>query len=210
MFVGTTLVCLIGMEWCMFGLTTADGFLHGSLLGPSVLFGAEWNTSITKSQSERGNTVHADTCIERNDSASVELCETGECFLHIQLIGTNVWLPKMHRIPPDVDFESSSSHAKIKILKQSKSALLCCVSHITILPVFTCMMNVKDQTRQAFVTRFCLFCDRTSKFVHRHQNIKSPNTSRIQTFQNVWANCRQFSYWLILFFFELVVISGQK
>ena len=45
-------------------------------------------------------------------SASVELCETEVCFLHIQLIGTNVRLPEMHRIPPDVDFESSNSHAK--------------------------------------------------------------------------------------------------
>ena len=27
-------------------------------------------------------------------SDSVELCETEVCFLHIQLIGTNVWLPK--------------------------------------------------------------------------------------------------------------------
>ena len=35
----------------------------------------------------------------------VELCETEFCFLHIQLIGTNVWLPKMHNVPPDVDFE---------------------------------------------------------------------------------------------------------
>ena len=41
MFVGMALVCLIGMELCMFGLTTADGFHHGSLLGPSVLFGTE-------------------------------------------------------------------------------------------------------------------------------------------------------------------------
>ena len=45
-------------------------------------------------------------------SASVELCDTDVCFLHIQLVGTNVWLPKMHRIPPDVDFESSRSPAK--------------------------------------------------------------------------------------------------
>ena len=41
MFVGMTLVFLIGMELCMFGLTTADGFPHGSLLDPSVLFGTE-------------------------------------------------------------------------------------------------------------------------------------------------------------------------
>ena len=31
---------------------------------------------------------------------------------HIQLIGTNVWLPKMHNVPPEVDFESSRSPAK--------------------------------------------------------------------------------------------------
>ena len=28
-------------------------------------------------------------------SASVELCETEICFLHIQLVGTNVWLPNI-------------------------------------------------------------------------------------------------------------------
>ena len=41
MFVGMTLVCLIRMWLCMFGLATADGFRHGSLLGPSVLLGKE-------------------------------------------------------------------------------------------------------------------------------------------------------------------------
>ena len=45
-------------------------------------------------------------------SDSVEVCETEVCFLHIQLIGTNVWLPKMHNVPPEVDFESSRSPAK--------------------------------------------------------------------------------------------------
>ena len=43
---------------------------------------------------------------------SVELWETDVCFLHIQLIGTNVWLPKTHNVPPEVDFESSRSPAK--------------------------------------------------------------------------------------------------
>ena len=45
-------------------------------------------------------------------SDSVELWETDVCFLHIHLIGTNVWLPKMHNVPPEVDFESSRSPAK--------------------------------------------------------------------------------------------------
>ena len=45
-------------------------------------------------------------------SYSVELWETAVCFLHIQLIGTKVWLPKTHNVPPEVDFESSRSPAK--------------------------------------------------------------------------------------------------
>ena len=84
-------------------------------------------------------------------SDSVELCETEVCFLHIQLIGTNVWLPKMHNVPPEVDFESSRSPAKIGVLKQSQSALFCSVPHMTILFVFTCVMNVRYQSIQAFV-----------------------------------------------------------
>ena len=45
-------------------------------------------------------------------SASVELCETEVCFLHIPPIGTNVWLPNVDKSPPDVDFESSRSPQK--------------------------------------------------------------------------------------------------
>ena len=45
-------------------------------------------------------------------SNSVELWETRVCFLHIQLVGTNVWLPNMHNVLPEVDFESSRSPAK--------------------------------------------------------------------------------------------------
>ena len=80
-------------------------------------------------------------------SDSVELCETEVCFLHIQLIGTNVGLPQMHNVPTDVDFESSRSPAKIGVLKQSQSALFGRITHIAILFVPTCMMNVRDQTR---------------------------------------------------------------
>ena len=53
-------MCLIGMELYMFGLTTADGVPHGSLLGPSVLFGTGmkyFNHQIPASESR--NTVHA-------------------------------------------------------------------------------------------------------------------------------------------------------
>ena len=96
---------------------------------------------------------------------------------------------------------------KIRVLKQSKSALLCCVSHMPILFEFTCMMN---GTRSNVLT----VCHKTlstlwphaRKFIHRPQNIRSQK----QTFQNNrWANCRQFSYWLIFFFFELLIIDAR-
>ena len=45
-------------------------------------------------------------------SASVEVCETEVCLLHIELAGTNLGLPKMHKSPLNVDFDSSRSPAK--------------------------------------------------------------------------------------------------
>ena len=60
MFGGMTLVCLIGMGLCMFGLTTVDGFLRGLSLGSicSVRYGMKYfNHKIPESES--GNTVDA-------------------------------------------------------------------------------------------------------------------------------------------------------
>ena len=45
-------------------------------------------------------------------SDSVELWDTDVCFLYIQLMVTNVRLPKIQKIPPDVDSESSKSPTK--------------------------------------------------------------------------------------------------
>ena len=49
---------------------------------------------------------------------------------------------------------------------------------------FTCVVNVTNQTSQAFVTSSGPFGDCSCEFVHRPYNIRSPNTSQIQTFQN--------------------------
>ena len=49
-------------------------------------------------------------------SDSVELRDTDVCFLHIQLIRTNVWLPKIHRILPSPP--SPSSHPRLTSSRQ--------------------------------------------------------------------------------------------
>ena len=51
----------------------------------------------------------------------------------------------MHNVPPEVDFESSRSR-EVRVLKQSQSALFGSVSHMTILSISTCVMDVRDQT----------------------------------------------------------------
>ena len=68
----------------------------------------ESNTSISQiPYVERGYRPCVNQPSKDITSDSVELCETAVCFLHIQLIGTNVWCPKIHKIPRDVDFEFS-------------------------------------------------------------------------------------------------------
>ena len=74
-------------------------------------------------------------------SDSVELCETEVCFLHIQLIGTNVWLPKT-QCSTRSRFWILKISCKVGVLKQSQSALSCSVSHITILFILTRVMDV--------------------------------------------------------------------
>ena len=63
-------------------------------------------------QSSAGIPFNLNPASKEMISDSVELSEIEVCFLHIQLVGTNVRLPKTHNVPPDVDFESSRSPAK--------------------------------------------------------------------------------------------------
>ena len=72
-----------------------------------------WRTvTIRSHKSGAGKPSNLNPASKEMISDSVELCETEVCFLDIRPIGTNVWLPKTHNVPPEVDFESSRSPAK--------------------------------------------------------------------------------------------------
>ena len=100
-------------------------------------------------------------------SDSVELCETEVCFLHMQLIGTNVWLPKTNNVPPEVDFDCSRSPAKSESWNSTSLhcfAILptkqyCLYSHVW-------WMYVIYRSKR-FVTSFGPFCDWSCKLIHR-------------------------------------------
>ena len=85
---GSLRTCLL---WCVFPWRTVTIRSHKSSAGiPSILNPAS----------------------KEMISDSVELCEHEVCFLHIQMIGTNVWFPNLNNVPPEVDFESSRYPAK--------------------------------------------------------------------------------------------------
>ena len=113
-------------------------------------------------------------------SDSVELWDTAVCFLHIQLMGTNVRLPKIHKTSPEVDVESSRSPAK------SESWNKTCRQCWAVLPTWeycrhSCVMNVPNQSCQSSVACLNLFCDRTRKSVDRPQNVWSSKSCHVQT-----------------------------
>ena len=87
-------------------------------------------------------------------------------FLHIQFIGTNVWLPETHNVPPEVDFESSRSPGTSESWHSPSLHCFAVLPTIALLFVFTCVMNVKYQSIQAFVTGHGPFCYGSCELFH--------------------------------------------
>ena len=74
---------------------------------------------------------------------------------------------------------------KIRVLKQSKSALLCCVSHIPILPEFTCVMNVRGQTRQTFSQTFVHYATARASLFTDHMSAHGTQSTLFSTATDV-------------------------
>ena len=92
MSVGMTLVCLHWMKLCMLDLTIADG---SPVALSWVLQSCKVQNDILQSpnlpqRGRAGRPSMRKAASREILSASVELCETEVCFLHIQHIGTNV------------------------------------------------------------------------------------------------------------------------
>ena len=129
-------------------------------------------------------------------------------FSHIQLIGTNVQLPKTDNVPPEIDFQSSRSPAKSECWNSRSLHCLAVLSTYQYCLYSQVWLNVRCQSIQAFVTSFGPFCNRLCKFIHWPENIWSSNTCQMQAFQsNLKAHLWQFSN-RCHFFFEMVVIDA--
>ena len=105
------------------------------------------------------------TCIKRNNFRFCRtVWETEVCFLHIQLMGTNVWLSKIHKT-------LLKSMLSIQDLRQSQSLetvpvciVVLCFPHDNIAQIHSCslFLEIERAERQSqalvhFVTRSCKF-----------------------------------------------------
>ena len=79
--------------------------------------------TIRSHKSSEGIPSNLNPASKEMTSASVELCETVVCFLHIQLLGTNVWLPKM----TDVHLMLMSSVQDLRQNQNPETVLICIV-----------------------------------------------------------------------------------
>ena len=105
-----------------------------------------WRTATIRSQkSSAGIPSNLNPASKEMISDSVALCETKVCLLHIQLILNECVASKSAQCSTRSRFWILKISCEIGVLKQSQSALFCIVSHMTILFVFICMMNVRDQ-----------------------------------------------------------------
>ena len=154
-----------------------------------------------------GTSIHSQTCIKRNNFRFCWTVRNSSLFLAHPTYWNKCMASKNAQCSSRSGFWVLKVSCKIGVLKQSQSALLCSISHMTILFVFTCMMNIWNQSIQAFVTGLGPFCDWSCKFVHWPENIRSSNTCQVQAFQdNLRAYLWQFSNRCHFFFLEVVVI----
>ena len=116
---------LPSFDWqgLVFGMKSSISFLHARMfVGQCCWLNVVLQAPLQRSRT--GNPSMRNPASREIISDSVELSETEICFLHIKLTGTNVLLPKIHKTPPEVDFESSRSPAKSE--SWNRPNLHCC------------------------------------------------------------------------------------
>ena len=137
-------------------------------------------------------------------SDSVELWDSVVCVLHIQLSGTNVRLPKIHKIPPEVDFESSRSPAKSESWNRPNRHCF------AMFPTFTCVMNMYEIKRDerlshAFVH---VVTDRASLFTE-HRTSDLPIRAKYKHFKTICEQTSEILQLIQVLFLDMMIIQAR-
>ena len=140
-------------------------------------------------KTKRRNSIHSQSFIKREIiSPSVALCDTHVYFLHIQLVGTNVWLPNKHIVPPEVDLESSRSLAKSESWNSPSLHCLavfptwqyCLYSHVWWMYELSLFKRLSQALVHFVIDRASLFTD------HRISGL--PIRAKYKHFTTIWEH----------------------
>ena len=188
--------------WSLWG--TARMFVHKSLRSWLLWHVFPWRIATIRShKSSAGIPSNLNPASKEMISDSVELCETEVCFLHIQLIGTNAWLPKMHNVPPEVDFESSRSPAKSE--SWNSPSLHC----LAVFPTWQyCLYSLvkRDSRSSQALVHFVIDC---ASLFSDYRILGFPTRAKIQHFRTIWEHTFwQVSHGFHFFFLEMMVVNG--
>ena len=99
-------------------------------------------------------------------SDSVELVWNWNLFLTHPTCWNKCMTSKNAQCSSRSGFRILKISCRIGVLKQSQSAVFSWVTNKTILFLFTCMLNVRNQSIQAFVTSFGPFCYGSCEFFY--------------------------------------------
>ena len=153
----------------------------------AVLF-VERNTSITMSLRSRASSPSMrNPASKEKISVSVELWHADVCFLHIQLMGTNVRLPKIHKTPPRLILDPQSRQQSLGLGINPVDNAEPCYPHDNIVGIHLC--DAWNQSCQSSFACLSPFRDCSCKFVDRPQSVWSPNSCQVQACEdNLWAH----------------------
>ena len=122
---------------------TAVSFLRIVRLG-WMLFLFERRASITTSQRSRAsNPSIRSPASSEIPMDSVKSCETEVCFSHIQLTGTNVLLPKIHKTPPEVSLSPQGRQQNLSLGTNLVCGAVPCFAHDNVVGN-RCVMNLRN------------------------------------------------------------------
>ena len=152
--------------WIVWGVErTSRFFINGSTRSLWLWFVFPRTATIRSHKSKCGDTIQSQSSVQRDGFWFCWTVWNWSLFLTHPTYW-NKCMTSKHAMFLQKWILNPQDHRKSRVLKQSKSALFSSITHIAILFVFTCVMNVWNQSIQAFVTSFGPFCNRSCKFIH--------------------------------------------
>ena len=122
--------------------------------------------TIRSHNSRAGNPSNPQSIVQRDDFRFCRTVRNGSLFLTHPTYWNKCMTSKNAKCSSRSGCWLLKISRKIGVLRQSQPALFCSITHIAILFAFTCVMNVRYQSIQAFDTGFGPFCNWSCKFVH--------------------------------------------